>query len=287
MSHYLERLVRDNSTLKGSPKTVLIALAGYARDDGKGAHPSVATLAKNIGRKERTVRSALKGAVEAGELKRIFNYGPNGTNCYEIRIERLHESKNCTPAKSAYKGSSLKRNYSYSSLRSSSLRSPSQSESVPKTESVATPKPKIWRLWAKRGDSDWQCPICLKVGCPGCPVYITDDALNASFDEAMRGTLDAGKPGPAQVASERLLKKANDEFRPSFFRFLLTPDRKARIDSLSNKIVPLPRLPHGHFCQCAHCESATNQPRSNPSSADETAAERVPTHSGRISSGLP
>jgi hypothetical protein len=37
---------------------------------------------------------------------------------------------------------------------------------------------------------------------------MTDDELDASFDAAMRDTLDAGEPGPAQVASEASLRRA-------------------------------------------------------------------------------
>jgi hypothetical protein len=95
MSRDLERLVRDNSKLRRSAKAVLLAIAAYA-EDGKGAYLSVATLAKGIGGCERAVRYGLKAAVEAGELKRIFNHGPNGTNRYEIRIDRLKENATCT-----------------------------------------------------------------------------------------------------------------------------------------------------------------------------------------------
>jgi hypothetical protein len=35
---------------------------------------------------------------------------------------------------------------------------------------------------------------------------MTDDELDAGFDAAMRDTLDDGKPGPAQVASEAALR---------------------------------------------------------------------------------
>jgi hypothetical protein len=43
---------------------------------------------------------------------------------------------------------------------------------------------------------------------------MTDDELDASFDAAMRDTLDAGKPVPAQMASEASLRAAYANWRP-------------------------------------------------------------------------
>jgi hypothetical protein len=121
------------------------------------------------------------------------------------------------------------------------------------SERILGPESKRPGLWAKRGDPDWECPICLKVGCPGCQGYMTDDELDAGFDTVMRDTLDAGKPGPAQVASEATLKTANENWKPSFFSWQLTADRKRRIDSLPGNAVELPPLPHGDGCFCAYC----------------------------------
>ena len=211
MSLYVERLVQDGSTLKGSARSVLLAIARYADESGRGAYPSVSTLSKNTGLSVRTVQYGLEKAVEAGELKRLFNYGPNGTNCYEIVIEQLLGAAVCTGARSAYKGSSIRGNHSYSSSRSVYSQ---KAKTVKPSESVSTPKSRSWKRWAKRGDPDWQCPICLQVGCPGCPGYMTDEQLNASFDAAMRDTLDAGKPGPAQNASVAALRKAYETWEP-------------------------------------------------------------------------
>src|SRR5215469_11608196 len=110
MSSLVERLVRDKSTLTGSAKSVLLSIAGYVDDNGNGAYPSVPTIARKAGVKVRTVPNGLKKAVQAGELKRIHNYGPNGTNSYEIVIERLQGDTVCTGAKAAYKGSSIRGN---------------------------------------------------------------------------------------------------------------------------------------------------------------------------------
>jgi hypothetical protein len=38
--------------------------------------------------------------------------------------------------------------------------------------------------------------------------------LNESFDAAMRDTLKAGKPGPAQLASEQALREAYADWKP-------------------------------------------------------------------------
>jgi hypothetical protein len=211
----IERVVRAKSKLTGSHFAVMLAIARYADDEGKGAFPSVATLAKDTRRSHRTVQYAIKHAVQLDELKVFYNYGPNGTNQYEIRLDKLGDGLLCTGAKSAHKGSSLKgRQYSSASGSASGSAPESSSGASVDSESVATPKPKNWRRWAKRGDPDWQCPICLQVGCPGCPGYITDEELNATFDAAMRDTLDSGKPGPAQEISEQLLSEAH---KPSAF----------------------------------------------------------------------
>jgi len=249
MSSLVERLVRDKSTLTGSAKSVLLSIAGYVDDNGNGAYPSVPTIAAKAGLSIRAVQYGLKKAVQAGELRRIYNYGPNGTNCYEIILKRLQGKTVCTGAESAYKGSALRGNQ-YSSLRSVSSPEPVITKPY---ERISRPKPQRSRLWAKRGNSDWECPICLKVGCPGCPGYMTDEELNAGFDAAMRDTLDAGKSGPAQVTSEAALKAHNDRRKPMFLSWQLTADRKRRIDSMTGNTVELPPLPHGTGCFCAYC----------------------------------
>ena len=43
---------------------------------------------------------------------------------------------------------------------------------------------------------------------------MSDDELNASFDAAMRDTLDADQRGPAQIASEDSLRAAYANWRP-------------------------------------------------------------------------
>jgi hypothetical protein len=172
-------------------------------------------LARDIGRTDRCVQTAIKTAVQADELKCFYNYGPNGVNVYEIPVERLRSyaesstgEKSSPGEESSHEGSSLNGEFSYSSLRSLSSSKP---ETVKPSESVSMPKPRSWGRWAKRGEPDWQCPICLHVGCPGCPGYVTDGELNASFDAA---TLDAGMPGPAKLVFKDGAEFGHGEIAP-------------------------------------------------------------------------
>ncbi|GGX11283.1 hypothetical protein GCM10007242_16720 [Pigmentiphaga litoralis] len=52
---------------------ILLVLAGYAGQDGRGAHPTVARLAQDTGLHERTVRAKLT-ALEAEDLIRRDRY---------------------------------------------------------------------------------------------------------------------------------------------------------------------------------------------------------------------
>ncbi len=89
MSESVMRLVRQHSSLTGLGKSVLLAISHYAQDDGTGAYPSIASLMRDTGSSDRGVQKAINKAVKAGELKRFHNFGPNGVNVYEVRIDNL------------------------------------------------------------------------------------------------------------------------------------------------------------------------------------------------------
>src|SRR5271156_1880041 len=81
--------IAKHSTLKGSAKSVLLAIAEHAKDDGTGAYPSVATIARHCAIDPSTVHRALRLARESGELSIQYNLGPKGTNLYSIRLENI------------------------------------------------------------------------------------------------------------------------------------------------------------------------------------------------------
>lgn len=47
----------------------------------------------------------------------------------------------------------------------------------------------------------------------GFPARVNEDILD-SFDEAMKDTLDAGKPGPAETLSRQRLEEAYRDWKP-------------------------------------------------------------------------
>src|ERR1019366_2186828 len=89
MSDHVLSLVNRNSKLKKIARIVLMVLAQHARDDGSGAFPSVATIQQKARCSRRSVQYAFRRAREADELEIVYNFGPNGTNRYRVRVETL------------------------------------------------------------------------------------------------------------------------------------------------------------------------------------------------------
>ncbi len=204
MSAALEQLVRERSSLTGLARAVLLEIAHYSRDDGTGAYPSVPTLARDTGSTDRGVQKAIKRAVNAGELKRLHNLGPHGVNRYEVRIDSLrgkakrastkkrdHPRTPFTPEHSSDKGGSVFRETQYSSPKARIKNQPLSDSSDAFAEKA-------------RENGFLTCPDCGRYG-DRCDC---DPEFQASFDRAMRDTLDAVKPGPAQIASEEALRNA-------------------------------------------------------------------------------
>jgi hypothetical protein len=202
MSQAVMRQVRERSSLKGLDRAVLLAIAHYARDDGTGAYPSIATLARDTGSSDRGVQKAIKRAVNAGELKRLHNLGPYGVNRYEVRIDKLrekatrastnkrdHPRTQFTPEHSSDKGSGLEESQ-YSSeakIQNKQLRDSADAFA----ENAAT-------------NGYLTCSECGRYG-GWCDC---DSKLQTGFDRETRETLDAGKPGPSRLASEGALRQA-------------------------------------------------------------------------------
>ena len=169
MSAKVRAYAAQHSKLRRSSKTVILQIAHYANDDGTSAYPSIRTIARDCGISPSAVNRALRTARESGELDIQYNLGPHGTNLYRIRLENIGSladleaaglaapSRNDTPVILTPKGSTIRGNqYSCSSLRSVSSPDPEISKS---SERILGPKPRSSRLWAKRGDPDWQCPM--------------------------------------------------------------------------------------------------------------------------------
>ncbi len=75
-------LARSQQT--GNAKLLLVAIGHFAQDDGTGATPSIATLARIIGTGERNVQLLLRKLEQSGELICERGAGPNGCNCYTV-----------------------------------------------------------------------------------------------------------------------------------------------------------------------------------------------------------
>lgn len=69
----------------GNARVVLLAIADHADDDGRGARPSIATLALKAGISDRTVQRVLEKLRDHyGELRWQEQAGPRGEHLYEI-----------------------------------------------------------------------------------------------------------------------------------------------------------------------------------------------------------
>jgi helix-turn-helix protein len=204
VSAKVEAMVAKHSKLRGSAKTVLLAIARLApRDDGGGVYASVETIAKQSGWSVDTARRAFRKARDNDELAVYYNRGPKGTNHYQVRVDVLTKRDtnpnmrlatkappaNCTPRKLQDKGSVFK-----------------GSQYSPKAREQDQPLPDSPDAFAEKAAANGYrtCPDCGRYG-GRCPC---DDSLQASFDRAMRDALDAGKREPAHLASEAALRKA-------------------------------------------------------------------------------
>src|SRR3990167_6337137 len=77
--------VFERSTAKGSALLLQVSIADHAHDDGAGAWPSVARLAKKTRLSRRQVQRLLRGLEEDGELVIDKGAGPNGAHLMTVR----------------------------------------------------------------------------------------------------------------------------------------------------------------------------------------------------------
>ncbi len=86
MSYACISRVLAHSRQTGTAKLLLIAIAAFAEDDGTGAAPSIATLARLAGTGERNVQLVLRKLEQTGELGCEIGAGPDGCNRYTICV---------------------------------------------------------------------------------------------------------------------------------------------------------------------------------------------------------
>ncbi len=84
MSYACISRVLAHSKQTGNAKLLLVAIAHFAHDNGTGATPSIATLARIIGTGERNVQLLLRKLEQSGELICERGAGPNGCNAYTL-----------------------------------------------------------------------------------------------------------------------------------------------------------------------------------------------------------
>lgn len=87
MSIKVQSYVWENSKADGSALLLLLAIADHAHDDGTGAWPSVAALARKCRQGERNTRYLLRKLEEMGELRTDIGGGPHGCNSFSIPLE--------------------------------------------------------------------------------------------------------------------------------------------------------------------------------------------------------
>ncbi len=82
-------LVWKKSRNQRTAMLLLLAIADHAHDDGKGAFPSIPTLARKTRQTERNVQLLLKTLEASSELDILEGQGPHGCNLYHINIKLL------------------------------------------------------------------------------------------------------------------------------------------------------------------------------------------------------
>lgn len=88
--------VWEHSEQKGTGLLLMLAIADHAHDDGGGAYPSVATLARKARTTPRHIKRLLPQLEAAEELTIQRGKGPHGTNIYQVTIcpPKVHDGSN-------------------------------------------------------------------------------------------------------------------------------------------------------------------------------------------------
>ena len=78
--------VLSHSKAKLGARLVLLSIANHARDDGTGAWPSIATIAREAHLSDRQAQYCIKLLQKIGEVQRQEGMGPYGTNLYSMPL---------------------------------------------------------------------------------------------------------------------------------------------------------------------------------------------------------
>ena len=100
MSYKLVDLVLGMVGLELGPKAVLIALASYARDDGRGCFAGQRKIAERVGCGERAARKYLAFLDRRGLIRRTHRYRNDGTRTsdgYELSIRAIANYRHDVP----------------------------------------------------------------------------------------------------------------------------------------------------------------------------------------------
>jgi len=89
MSIQVMTLVWRKSRNRRTALLLLLSIADHAHDDGKGAFPSIETLARKTRQTPRNVQLLLNTLETSGELTVKEGEGPHGCNLYHINLRTL------------------------------------------------------------------------------------------------------------------------------------------------------------------------------------------------------
>ena len=84
MSIRVTSWVWENADLSGGMLLTLLAVADFAHDDGGGAYPSMAALARKARLSVRQSQRAIKRLTSMGYLEADYGAGPNSVNIYRV-----------------------------------------------------------------------------------------------------------------------------------------------------------------------------------------------------------
>jgi hypothetical protein len=193
MSDSLVRAIRKFREVRGTQKQVLLAIAAYCDDAGKGAFPAVKTIANDVGRSERAVQEARRELQRRGLLFVKYGKGLGGSNVYEIRTDRIYRATARTPV------DDLKIPGADGALRGAD-RAPDSSGNRGRT--LYSFNNKLVRELEKQSESSLDIPpnsahnedfrpsrTILAEMAEQARALMTDDELDASFDAAERQKL--------------------------------------------------------------------------------------------------
>ena len=82
----IDRVLLESRTTSPIEQLVLIIIANYAQDDGSRAYPSMTTIAKRARLPVRSVRRAIRGLEQCGDLAVEFGGGRSGSNRYRVLL---------------------------------------------------------------------------------------------------------------------------------------------------------------------------------------------------------